>query len=40
VAWLANGWPIFEFRLITRQRHTLLARKANGGLVGQQLTSS
>ena len=49
-AWLANGWPmfdyrlancwpIFQYRLTRRQRHALVAQEANRGLLGQWLAN-
>ena len=32
---LANGWPMFEYRLTTSHQCAPVAQKANSGLVGQ-----
>ena len=40
MSWLANGWPTVDQRLTMRQQSVLVAKRANGVLVGQWLANS
>ena len=37
---LANCWPIFQYRLTASHQRVPVAQEVNCGLVGQQLTNS